>query len=190
MLNNHKAEAHGEGEPGKAAAPSLLTTDGVDHVKKYTKTALSMRLLALVFTRARQHGNGETIIMIHKYFLTIFKLAHKTKYTLYTYLTLCQVKLLLPDFLANDIVNNRFTNSQGKANSNVEIDRHCEHSNRTFKADCRGLNGKYTDSAIERSSKSFERVQGIMACYDEFASVKNPSRWHSKTDTERKKAIQ
>ena len=91
-----------------------------------------------------------------KYLLLFFKLSNKTKYSKYTYLTLCQVNTLLPPHIAHDVIHNRFTNNRGERNTNVEMDREVEHSNQNFKQDCKHFHRKITEMNVNRSCTSFQ----------------------------------
>lgn len=141
-LKNHMKSKH----PGVQQPPpekQALAPDK-DALFNYTRTALSLCMLAYDFTDARQMGDGERLMRLYKFLLLHFKAAKKPKYSYQVLRLLAQIQCFLSPRLAYELKWNRFVNKTGKAKSNLEVDRELEHQNRVFKEHCGGMRGKVT----------------------------------------------
>ncbi|XP_071476351.1 uncharacterized protein [Diadema antillarum] len=145
----------------------------VDAVQNYSRCALGMGLLAMNFTDARRHGDGERIVRLYEFMLLHCKAAKKPKYSFHILRMLCQIKVFLSPRLAYELTWNRFVNSTGKPDGNIEIDRAMEHQNRIFKDNCRSLRGKLTPKNVDRISKSAQQVHALKKLVDRERFVKS-----------------
>ena len=159
------------------------TSSNKDAVFNYTRTALSLGMLAMDFDDARKMGDGNRVIRLYKFFLIHFKAAKKQKYSFQTLRLLAQVKCFLSPRLAHDLTWNRFINTTGKEKRNIEVDRELEHENRVFKESCQGLRGKVTLKSINRISRSAQGINSLITAVDKQKQVKKPSGKHSKKCT-------
>ena len=150
-----------------------------DGVQNYSKNALTLSFLVKNFIDARKHGDGPRIIQIYKFFLLYFKVDHRTKYSFQTLHLLAQINYLLPPALAYELTWNRFVNTKGDIDSNVEIDRHIEHQNKHFKNDIAQFKGKVTEKSLARTSKTYLETSKILEHVDKQMNVKPPSGRHS-----------
>ena len=125
-----------------------------DGTFNYSCQVLCMCFIAYDFTNARKLGDGERIIMLVKYMMLYFKALGKVKYAYQCLRLLAQVNCFLTPREAANVVWNRFSNTRGTAESNVELDRECEHSNLNFKTFARGLHGQVHQKTVDRVSRS------------------------------------
>ena len=153
--------------------------EDVDMVTKYSTSAMFAGLLVLAFNKSRQAGDGERILRLYKYMLLFFDISGKTKYKLYTLHTIAQCNVLLPPYLAFDVIHNRFTNKKGKVDTNKEIDMEIEHADRHFKKDVRLYNSKVTPDSFNRSATSYDATQKVLQEFDQHTSLRKPSGKHS-----------
>lgn len=151
-----------------------------DAVLNYSKHALSLGYLIKSFIYARKTGNGEFLVMLHKYLLLYFKLDHRTKYSYQTLHLLSQINFLLPPCLVHEIIWNRSVNNTGKADGNVELDRELEHRNKYAKNDLRDYQGKVTEKSIKRCSTTYDKVKNIVERFDAVSQVHEESGKHTK----------
>ena len=139
-------------------------------------------MLAKNFRDARKHGDGERIVMLYKFMLLYFRIDGRTKYTFQTLHFLSQVSFLLPPALAHELTWNRFVNTKGKIDSNIEIDRHLEHRNKYAKADLAHYQGKITKKSVDRCSRSYQKIQELLDVVDEELAVEKSSGRHTMVD--------
>ena len=163
-----------------AGAEESRSTTKEDGVFNYSCNALALGLLAMCFTDARRHGDGERIMLLYPFMMLIFKLAGNTKYAHYSLYTIAQVKFLLPPHIAEQVIWERFVNTKGRMDSNVEVDRYLEHRNKVVKLNCRDLLGKITEKSLDRASKSYEAIEEIVKLHDIETLVKRPSGKHKR----------
>ena len=90
-----------------------------DGVFDYSCATLSMCLIALDFTDARQVGDGERLIRLMKYMLLYLRSTGKSKYAYQVLRHLAQVKCFLNPQEAANVIWNRFINTKGKPTSNL-----------------------------------------------------------------------
>nr|XP_054758519.1 uncharacterized protein LOC129264636 [Lytechinus pictus] len=160
-LQKHIKDKHPHQEPIQLSSPT-----SEDGVYNYSRVALGMGLLAMDFRDARQNGDGERIIRLHKFLLLHCKAAKKPKYSYHILRLLAQVHVFLSPRLSYELVWNRFANPSGRQYGNMEVDRLMEHHNRVFKESCRGLRGKISKKNIERISRSSQRVNELLEDID------------------------
>ena len=149
--------------------------DGHDAVYAYSCATLSMCLIAYDFTDARQHGDGDRIILLMKYMMLYFRSAGKPKYAYQVLRHLAQVSCFLSPREAHHVKWNRFINIKGRADSNVELDRVVEHSNLVVKTHCRRLHGQIKQDTIDRVSRSCQHIDKILTRQDKVTGRKASS---------------
>lgn len=177
-LRKHFLSTHNAAESAQSSNDS-----NDDALFNYSCNALALGLIAKDFTDARQHGDGERIMRLHKFLLLYFKSdTRKVKYSFYTLYTLSQAGFLLPKELRHQLVWERSVNNRGKLDTNSELDREMEHRNRSFKLDCKDFQGKLTDKSIMRASYSYNRVDLILQNHDTKCSIFRPSGRHRSRD--------
>ena len=74
------------------------------------------------FIDARKHGKGKRILKLYKFLLLYFKVDSRTKYSYQTLHLLAQVSFLLPPALSHELTWNRFLNTKGGIDTNVELE--------------------------------------------------------------------
>ncbi len=177
-LKNHMKSKHlGVHQPPpekQALAPDK------DALFNYTRTALSLCMLAYDFTDARQMGDGERLMRLYKFLLLHFKAAKKPKYSYQVLRLLAQIQCFLSPCLAYELKWNRFVNKTGEPKSNIEVDRELEHQNRVFKEHCGGMRGKVTSKSIDRISRSAQIIDVLLTAINHQANVNKPSGKHVK----------
>ena len=134
------------------------------------------------FIDARKHGDGKRILKLYKFLLLYFKVDSRTKYSYQALHLLAQVSFLLPPALSHELTWNRFVNTKGGINTNVELDRHLEHHNNYVKADLSQYQGKLTEKSMERCSRSYKKLQTVVENIDAQLLVKEPSGRHTPVD--------
>ena len=95
---------------------------------------------------------------------------------------LAQVSFLLPPALSHELTWNRFVNTKGGIDANVQLDRHLEHHNYYVKADLSQYQGKLTEISIERCSRSYKKLETVVENIDAQLLVKEPSGRHTSVD--------
>ena len=156
--------------------------NNIDSIYRYSCCSAGVCLLAVAFNTARQNGDGDRVMRYYKYMLLLYKLDGRTKYSHYVFQMLQCINELFPEKLAFDVVYNRFTNTEGKPNSNVEIDRKMEHLNKKVKQDIKDFNGNVTRASLKRASHSYQGIDECLHSYDNFAEINKRSSRHSKND--------
>ena len=121
---------------------------------------------------------------LYKFLLLYFKVDNRTKYSFQTLHLLAQVNFLLPPALAHELTWNRFVNTKGSIDTNVELDRHLEHHNNYVKTDLAQYQGKITEKSIQRCSRSYKKMQDIVENIDTQLGVKEPSGRHTAVNWE------
>ncbi|XP_033638557.1 uncharacterized protein LOC117299208 [Asterias rubens] len=149
-----------------------------DAVFNYSRTALSMGMLAYGFTDARQMGDGDRIIRLYKFLVVHFKAANKPKYSYQVLRLLAQVGCFLTPRSAYELKWSRFVNKTGQIKQNIEVDREIEHQNRVFKENCGGLRGKVTKNSIDRISRSAQIIDELLTSVNQQARIHKPSGKH------------
>ena len=134
------------------------------------------------FIDTKKHGDGKGILKLYKFLLLYFKVDSRTKYSYQTVHLLAQVSFLLPPALSYELTWNRFANTKGGIDTNVELDRHLEHHNNYVKADLSQYQGKLREMSIERCSRSYKKLQIAVENIDCQLLVKEPSCRHTPVD--------
>eukprot|EP00794_Sanderia_malayensis_P002934 gene2934-3391_t len=147
-----------------AGAEESRSTTEEDALSNYSCNTLALGLLAMCFTDARRHRDGERIMLFYPFMMLLIKLAGNTKYAHYSLYTIAQVKYLLPPHLAEQLIWERFVKTKGRLDSNVEVDRYLEHRNKIVKLNCRDLlvkhpsgkhKRKHADDDVKELAKQF-----------------------------------
>ena len=154
--------------------------DSRDGVRNYCSNALALCYLAKNFLDARKRGDGERVCRLYKHLLLYFKLDGRTKYSYQTLQLLAQLNFLLPPGLAHELKWNRFVNTKGHPDSNIELDRELEHRNKYVKEEIKSFRGKITDKAITRCSQSYTPMEELMEQFDSESGHKKQSGKHTK----------
>ena len=160
----------------------LSPASGFDFTLNYSRSALALCFLAKNLIDARKRADGERMIRLYKYCLLYFKLDGRNKYSGQILHLLAQVNYLLPPAMAHELIWNRFTNTNGYANSNVELDRELEHRNKYVKMELKSFHGKLTNKSISRCSQSYHAVQEIIRKFDCQINYNPPSGKHTSAD--------
>ena len=134
------------------------------------------------FIDTKKHGDGKGILKLYKFLLLYFKVDSRTKYSYQTLHLLAQVSFSLPPALSHELTWNRFVNTKGGIDTNVELDRHLEHHNNYVKADLSQYQGKLTEKSIERCSRLYKKFQTVVENIDPQLLVKEPSGRHTPVD--------
>lgn len=147
-LRTHEATVHGHADPMYDNQPEEQETTengpeiGVDHIKEYTKSLITIGLARLEHEDAIKMGDGDRLIRINSLMLLIYKTrevgsanARAPKYAYALMQLMMQVKALLPPQLAYQLAWNRTVNYRGKADTNFPVDKDVEHCNKFFKGE-------------------------------------------------------
>ena len=129
-----------------------------------------------------KHGDGKRILKLYKFSFLYFKVDSRTKYSYQTLHLLAQVSFLLPPALSYELTWNRFVNTKGGIDTNVELERHLEHHNNYVKTDLSQYQGKLTENSIERCSRLYKKLQTVVENIYAQLLVKEPSGCHTPVD--------
>ena len=154
-------------------------TNQEDCLQNYTKNALALCYIAKNVQDARKHGGGDRIIRLYKFLLIYFKIDGRTQYAYQSLHLLAQISFFLPPSLAFELKWNRFVNTKGTIDGNVELDRHLQHLNKYVKADLAQFQVKMTENSIARCSRSYFKMQKITDHFDKQLGLVSPSGRHS-----------
>ena len=177
-LKDHIKKKHGPDAP-QPLIPRQ-TREGDDVIFNYSRTALSLCLLAWDFDDACKMADGDRVIRLYKYMLLFFKATDKTKYSYQSFRLLCQVHCLLTPQESHNLTHNRFVNQEGGLDKNIQCDLAMEHSNRAVKEQCVGFRGKVTEAAVKRVSESAQSMEALMKTYDKESAVRRQSGKHTR----------
>ena len=111
--------------------PGEKGQSGIDGVHAYSCEVLTS-LVCAKFEDAIKEGDGPRVIRCWRFFLLIFKLSNRTKYSLEAVKLLVGIRLL-PPRQRKQLIWSRFVNTKGKPGGNKPCDLHREHLNRTVK---------------------------------------------------------
>jgi len=173
-LKSHMLEK-GHLKPQETSTP----TNQDDAIENYSRNALSLCYLAKDFVDARKRGDGERVCRLYKFLLLFFKIDGRTKYSYQSLHLLAQINFLLPPALAHELKWNRFVNTKGYHDSNVELDRELEHRNKYVKEELKSFQGKVTKKSIERCSKTYNVMEDILSNFDKSSFNTPPSGKHT-----------
>ena len=176
-LKRHITKKHGPDTPEPMIPRQSREED--DKIFNYSRTALSLCLLAWDFNDACKMADGDRVIRLYKYLLLFFKATDKTKYSYQSFRLLAQVTCLLPERQAHSLTHNRFVNQEGGLHGNIRCDLAMEHNNRAVKEQCVGFRGKVTEAAVKRVSESAQNIEALMKLYDKQSEVKRASGKHT-----------
>ena len=93
-----------------------------DYLQNYSKNALALCYIVKNFQGARKHDDGDKVTRLYKFLLIYFKIDGCTKYAYQSLHLFAQISHLLPPALAFELKRNRFVNTQGKVDTNVQLD--------------------------------------------------------------------
>ena len=170
-LRKHQRDKHQSADK----PPSSTTSESpiLDGVQNYSRAALAMCLLFMDFSDARKCGDGARIIHLYKFLLLHCKAAKKPKYSFHILRALAQVHVFLSPRLSYEMTWNRFANSSGRPDGNVEPDRVLEHHNRVFQENVHGIRGKLTQKNVDRISHSAQEINNVLQHINKEMAIKS-----------------
>lgn len=151
----------------------LVSRDGIeDGIYNYACMLLSMGLLARNFQDASHEGDGERTIRCWRFLLLHYKEAGHTKYALEALNLVAEVDTILTPKEAHQLKWNRSCSIRGGQGTNVPLDLHMEHLNRTFKEKIAHFSSSINESNVKRVSKVAREVDHILTTFDKTFSLK------------------
>ena len=157
-LRKHEATVHNHDDPKhngtSDSTPAEPQVDRSDHIREYTKAALTMGLLRMEHNDAISMGDGERIMKVNSVLMLVYKtkefgakVSRAPKYAYALLELMAQMKVLLPPKLAYQLKWNRTVNYRGGDDTNFPIDLDVEHCNKFFKGKLyvhvyRGIDGE------------------------------------------------
>ena len=152
-----------------------------DGIFKYASEVLTYSLLHAEFNDAIREGDGNRIITCWKFFLLIFRAAHRTKYALESATLLINLQIL-PECIQKQMIWSRVVNPSGKVAGNVACDLHMEHLNRTAK-DALGQHSHLSPKSVSRGGKCISLFRNAQRQFDYSTEVKQTSGKHVRAST-------
>jgi hypothetical protein len=153
-----------------------------DPVYNYTCVSITLCLLRLEHNDAISMGDGQRIMLVHKFLTLIYKISNCPKYAHAMLETQCQISILLSKRDAFHFTWERTVNHQGRNNTNFPNDQDMEHQNLIFKTEAKTYRGKFTAKTMKRVSKSAQATDEIAKNYDRVTKVFRPSGVHALPD--------
>lgn len=156
-----------------------------DNVIAYTKEVMSLGILLMEFNDAVKEGDGERILQCWKFFLPIFKVSHRTNYSLGALRLLVQYYFLFTPRMQQQLLWSRTINVHGKPGRNISCDLHLEHINCTCKTCIGVLGSSISDNTVQRIGRSVVELTKVTKNFDGENSVRAETGHHSKRSTEK-----
>ena len=150
-----------------------------DHVQEYTKDMLTMGLFYMEFQDAIREGDGLRVFRCWKFLMLFYRASGHTNYAMEALHLLCQYKYLLPERLAEQLICERFVNTQGSPGANIPSDLHMEHLNRMCKDALSNLGANKTPKAIERVGKALGPLHDFLQHFDKITEVHTGGSSHT-----------
>ena len=119
-----------------------------DYVLLYAREVLTLGLFYKEFHDAIREGDGERIITCWRYLLLLFKVSHRTNYSVEAFTLLAQYHFTVSERMQKQLVWSRTVNIHGRTGENVPCDLHMEHLNHECKESISGLGSNITDTSI------------------------------------------
>lgn len=153
-----------------------------DYRYNYHKAKMRFGLLLQDINDAIREGDGERLVNLYRITLLLYKCYGRTKYSFTTLLFLTKVKAILPLEKANNLIWNRFCNTQGKKGKNLSLDLRLEQKNNLLKACLKVLGSNFSEDSAQRIARSIGQIEDIMRGVDTDCMESRESKNRSKTD--------
>ena len=160
---------------------TLPFIDDQDGVFQYACHVLTYGLLHAEFTDAIREGDGNRIITCWRFFLLLFRAAHRTKYALESATLLIQLQIL-PERIQKQIIWSHVVNPSGTVAGNIPCDLHMEHLNRTAK-DALGQHSHLNPNSVSRVGKCIGLFRNVKKQFDSVTNVTQSRGKHVRAST-------
>lgn len=167
--------------PSKVNAPDLVTA--------YSSNLLSLGLLLMEFNDGIREGDGNRIIRCWRYFLPLFKLEHRTNYSIECFNLLAQYEFLLTERQKAGLQWSRTVNTHGRMGKNISCDLHMEHLNRVVKTSIAAMGSNVTDKSVLRAGKCLKKHVAIENQFDRENGVPQLSGKHSRKSSDKDRTM-
>lgn len=128
--------------------------DKDDKIFNYHSSRLQCGLLFFDIIDAIKEGDSDRLVRCYKMVLLFEYKFHHTKYAYLLLNFFANIYAILPRYQAFLITHNRFLNKKGTKGGNIPLDLHMEHLNLDLKKLLKGMGGKITETAAQRTARS------------------------------------
>ena len=150
-----------------------------DGIYEYAKDTLTLGLLLKEYIDTIRESDGDRIICVWKFLLTLFRSTGRTNYSLEAFTLLAQYYYLLSPRMAAQLAWSRTVNTHGRPGKNISCDLHLEHLNREVKNAFGGLSSNITEQSVKRIGRSIKGLSGVTRCFDDVNHVPTSSGYHT-----------
>lgn len=147
-------------------------------VISYATELLSLGLFFQEYSDSVREGDGIRVLRCWRYLLPLFIASQRKNYSIEAFNFLYQYHFMLSPRQAQQLIWDRFVNTQGKPGRNIPADLHLEHLNRLVKGAIGSLGSNKTESCITRVGRAIGTLQPVLDQYDVSNRVTHPSGSH------------
>lgn len=137
-----------------------------DPVYNYHCARLAFGLFLAEINDAIKEGDGERLLDAYRLALLFYHHYGHPKYAYVVLLHLVQIKALLPESEAFDVVHNRFHNERGGKGCNIPLDLRKEQDHHIIKPMWKSLGSNLNESNAARIAHSQEGLVGVLSSAD------------------------
>ena len=156
-----------------------------DSVHDYSRHLLTIGCLYFELRDAIKEGDGERVLQCWRYLLPVFQNSGRKNYTIEAFKLLYQYQYGLPPRQAQQLIWNRFVNTQGVRGKNIPLDLHQEHLNRICKTSIACLGANKSEDAIARCGKALGTMHRLLEQFDGDNAVGDAGGAHQKPSYKR-----
>lgn len=127
---------------------------------------MSLGLFFLEYSDSIREGDGLRVLRCWRYLLPLFVASHRTNYSIEAFNILYQYHFMLSPRQAQQLIWDRFVNTQGRPGQNIPCDLHLEHLNRLVKGAVGSLCSNKTEKCSTRVGKALGTLQPVIDCFD------------------------
>ena len=166
----------------KVKTPKALEEE--DQKFNYVSRLLRYGLLDMIRTDATREGNGQMIYALWKNDFLLFKTGNHTNYAILGFTLVAQVKAVLSEREAFQLIHNRFVNYHGGQGSNISSDLALEHLNKEVKPVLSTKVANLTPKVFERTGKSLKVLRDVVKSFDAEAKFYSSVGCHERSTYE------
>ena len=162
----HEKTSHPDcnNESVEKTSPGIEPTE--DPVHNYHRARLAFGLFLAEINDAIKEGDGDRLMDAYKLAILFYHHYGHPKYAYIVLLNLVQMKALLPESEAFDLVHNRFHNEHGGKGCNIPLDLRKEQDHHCIKPMWKSLGYNLNEDNAARIAHSREGLMGVLCSAD------------------------
>ena len=158
-------------ESVEITSPRIHEEPTEDPVHIYHCARLAFGLFLAEINDAIKEGDGDRLVDAYKLALLFYHHYGHPKYAYILLLNLVQMKALLPESEAFDLVHNRFHNEHGGKGCNIPLDLRKEQDHHCIKPMWKSLGSNLNEDNAARIAHSQEGLMGVLCSADQDCTI-------------------